>query len=101
MPKGRANYEKFRTQEYDTICEENNVKQKGKSPTQEDGFVEKAEEMVGPPKSFTQQLTKELCHPRPILGTRSSTRGLHNLWKWVLRDGAHRHTDRHTDMATY
>ena len=59
VPKGGANYEKFRTQEYDTICKENNVKQKGKSPTQDDGFVEKVEETVGPPKSLTQQLIKE------------------------------------------
>ena len=27
------------------------------------------------------------CHPRPILGTRSSSRGLHDLRKWVFRGG--------------
>ena len=27
-----------------------------------------------------------LCHHRPILGMRSSTRSLHNTWKWVFRD---------------
>ena len=32
---------------------------------------------------------------------RSSTRGRHDLWKWVFCDGVHRHTDAHTDMATY
>ena len=41
-----------------------------------------------------------MCHPRPILGTRSSTRGLHDLWKWVFRDGPHRHTDTQTDTRT-
>ena len=60
VPKGRAKYENFITQESETSCEENNVKQKGKSPTQEDGFAEKAEETGGPPKSFTQQLPEEL-----------------------------------------
>ena len=38
-----------------------------------------------------------MCHPRPILGTRSSTRGLHDLRKWVFRDGTDRHTHRHTN----
>ena len=42
----------------------------------------------------------KLCHPRPILGTRSSTRGLHDLRKWVFRDGTDRHTHTTTDMAT-
>ena len=37
----------------------------------------------------------------PILGTQSSTRGLHDLRKWVFRDGTDIHTDTHTDMATY
>ena len=29
----------------------------------------------------------KLCHPRPILGTRSLNRGVHNLRKWVFRGG--------------
>ena len=40
---------------------------------------------------FSPTFFGKLCHPRPILGTQSSTRGLHDLRKWVFRDG--------TDMA--
>ena len=44
------------------------------------------------------------CNHRPILGIHSLTRGLHDLLKWVFRDGAGRQTDRQTckqtDMAT-
>ena len=45
----------------------------------------------------------KLCHPRLILGTRSSTRGLHDLRKGVFRDDTdrHTHTHTHTDMPTY
>ena len=38
----------------------------------------------------------KFCHHWPILRIRSSTRGLHDLRKWVFWDA----TDRHTDIAT-
>ena len=43
----------------------------------------------------------KLFHPRPILGTRSSTRGLHDLRKCVFHDGTDRQTDRQTDRRTW
>ena len=104
MPKGPANYEKFRTQEYDTICDENNVKQKGKSPTWDGGFVEKAEETVGPPKNFTQQLIKELGAGKVIkkrivrgevIGKKVSNLGS-NFKKFLAHRLCHQHRGSHS-----
>ena len=50
-------------------------------------------------KKFPRFFCWKLCHPRPILGIRSSTRSLHNLQKFLISRWR-RQTNKQTDMAT-
>ena len=46
MPECHTSYEEVCTQEYDTVCEDNDVKQKWKRSVHDDDFVENFEATV-------------------------------------------------------
>ena len=52
VPECHTSYEEVCTQEYDTVCEDNDVKQKWKRSAQDDKFIKEVKATVGHSKGF-------------------------------------------------